>query len=82
MGGQGCFPQNLCYETQGGDDADLISWEQSFFCKGGPEKAMAAMSAVRSKRFAVFMDQASGSIGSASLCEVISLQYCITDELF
>ena len=62
MGGQGCFPQNLCYETQGGDDADLISWEQSYFCKKGPEKTMAAMSAVRSKNYAVFMEHASGAL--------------------
>ena len=26
MGGQGCYPQNLCYESQGGDDADIYSW--------------------------------------------------------
>lgn len=26
QGGQGCFPQNLCYESQGGDDADIYSW--------------------------------------------------------
>ena len=68
MGGQGCYPQNLCYETQGGDDADIYSWEQSYFCKGGQEKAMAWQSAFRSKNKGLYMDQASGAL-LYSLCK-------------
>jgi hypothetical protein len=26
MGAMGCFPEDLCYEPQGGDDADVYSW--------------------------------------------------------
>ncbi len=26
MGSQGCFPSNLCYDGQSGDDADFYSW--------------------------------------------------------
>jgi hypothetical protein len=61
MGGQGCFPQNLCYESQGGDDADIYSWEQTYFCKGGPEKEMSKHSALRSKNYGLYLEQASGA---------------------
>lgn len=32
QGANDCIPSNLCYESMGGENADFISWEQSFNC--------------------------------------------------
>ena len=32
MGANPCFPYELCYEAQGGSDADFYGWEQSYNC--------------------------------------------------
>jgi len=32
MGANNCLPSDHCYNAQGGDNADWISWEQSFNC--------------------------------------------------
>ena len=26
MGAMGCYPEDLCYESQGGDDPDVVTW--------------------------------------------------------
>lgn len=32
QGANNCFPSNYCYETMGGNNPDVIGWEQSFNC--------------------------------------------------
>lgn len=56
----GCFPENLCYETQGGDDPDLVTWEQSYFCKRSNEQEMVVRSALWSKSRALYLEHTSG----------------------
>ena len=36
MGNNPCIPYDLCMEYFAGRDADIVQWEQTYFCFGGP----------------------------------------------
>ena len=36
LGGNPCVPYDVCVKYFGGLDADIVHWEQSYFCQGKP----------------------------------------------
>jgi len=35
LGNNPCFPYDICMRTYCGEDADIVHWEQSYFCGFG-----------------------------------------------
>ena len=73
QGSTQCIPYELCYNTQGGENADFIGWEQSFNC--GREPSMFELIArVAGAQQALLYFAASGST-SVPDCHVSEVCY-------
>ena len=62
MGNNPCMPYDVCVRTFAGSDADIVHWEQSYFCEGRDimEQFIRQAITIPSKPIVVFSESNTG----------------------
>lgn len=80
LGNNPCTPYDVCVKYFAGLDADIVHWEQSYFCDGKPiiEQFLRQASLIPSKPIVVFSESQTGNW----YVHNNTIKYCIVLILF
>ena len=73
LGNNPCMPYDLCVKYFAGLDADIVHWEQNYFCDGSPimEQFIRQAMTIPTRPIVVFSEAQTGSWYSAK-----AIQHC------